>query len=269
MKLFSWLLLSVMLACSNSGDRSYSGSEAVENEAAVYDNDMALKESQSVVVPQQERAQKIIKESYLRFETSDLDKTYHNIIKYTRENNGYIQSDVSGKGYQQLTRTVVVRIPSEHFQKTLDSVSKDVAYFDTKRITATDVTEEFIDIEARLKAKLALEARYTELLARANSVKDILEIEKELSKIREEIEAREGRLKYLRNQVSYSTLTIDFYKQTSETGVTVSYGKKIVNALKSGFDLLSLFFLGLLNIWPFIILILIVVFLIRKKYFKK
>ena len=92
----------------------------------------------------------------------------------------------------------------------------------------------------------------------------MLEIERELSKIREEIEAREGRLQYLQNQVSESTITIYFYKITSERGVTISYGRKMANALKNGWNGISEFFLGLLHVWPFIILVVLGVFMIRR-----
>jgi uncharacterized membrane protein len=90
----------------------------------------------------------------------------------------------------------------------------------------------------------------------------MLEIERELSNIREEIEARQGRLEYLQNQVSMSTVHIEFYKLTAETGITQSYGQKMKNALQGGWDGISVFFLGLLYIWPvFLIAILIVVIL--------
>lgn len=93
----------------------------------------------------------------------------------------------------------------------------------------------------------------------------MIEIERELSNIREEIESRQGRLKYLNDKVSLSTLNVEFYKITAETGVTTSYGRKMWNALRSGFNALSVFFLGLINIWPFIIIILIAVYFIRKQ----
>ncbi|NER14230.1 DUF4349 domain-containing protein [Leptobacterium flavescens] len=268
MKTFSWFLLSLILACSGNSGTELSYSELDEAEELVVE-DLAISSPSPRFEVQQKREQKIIKESYLRFETKDLEKTYQDIIRFTNENGGYIQSDESGKGYREHNRTMVIRIPTSNFQKTIDAISADVAYFDTKRITSKDVTEEFIDLEARLKAKKTLENRYLELLDKAKTVKEILEIEKELSSIREEIEAREGRLKYLQDRVSYSSLTISFYKRSSESGITVSYGSKMLNALKSGFNGLSYFFLGLLNIWPFILILIFGVYVIRRKYFKK
>ncbi|NAS30935.1 DUF4349 domain-containing protein [Flavobacteriaceae bacterium R38] len=267
MKLLSWFLLSIALACSgnNSSEEAYkSGNESILELVNNSELDQV-----SFDFNFEEREQKIIKESFLRFQTNNLEKTYQEIVNYTRQHEGFIQKDESGKGYGDYNRSLVIRIPTQNFQKVIDSISKNVSYFDTKRISARDVTEEFIDLEARLKAKKTLENRYLELLKKANSVKEILEIERELSSIREEIEAKEGRLKYLQNQVSLSTLTIEFYKLTAENGVTVSYGSKMWKALKSGFNGLSFFFLGILNIWPFILIVIFTVFFLRRRFFKK
>lgn len=259
------ILLFTAIACSGRDGADRSIASPATEEMAMEDAEMIYEETGQAETRQQKR----IKESYLRFETQDPDKTYTGITRYVKENNGYIQSDTQGKGYNELSRELVIRIPAENFQKTIDAISKDVSFFDVKRISSTDVTEEFIDLEARLKAKRSLETRYLELLAKAQNVKDILEIEKELAAIREEIEAREGRLQFLENRVAYSTLTVSFYKRTAETGITTSYGAKIRNALQGGINTLSYFFLGLLHLWPFLLLFLIILFIIRIKYLKK
>jgi len=219
-------------------------------------------------VPQPIVEQKLIREAYLRFQTQDIDTTFQNIASYVKRNGGFIQSDRSDKSYNQLTRTLIVRIPVKNFNTVVNDIDNDVEYFDSKNISSRDVTEEFIDLEARLKAKRTLEERYLQILSKAKNVKEILDIERELSKIREEIEAKQGRLKYLENKVSMSTLTIEFYKTSGETGVTVSYGSKMWNAIKSGFDGTSTFFLFLLNIWPFLIIVTILTYYIRKKWKK-
>ncbi|MCF6295398.1 MAG: DUF4349 domain-containing protein [Flavobacteriaceae bacterium] len=268
MKYFLFLfILMLSLACNNNPDANNLGlfDDMEMNESAV-EAVMSSKQVLSVNSPVQ---QKLIKESYLRFETQDLDKTYAKIISVIKQNGGFIQDDNSNKSYNRISRYLTIRLPSNAFQKTIDSIGNYVEFFDTKRITSKDVTEEFIDIEARLKAKKTLEKRYLELLSKAKNVKEILDIERELSKIREEIEAKQGRLKYLNNKVSLSTINIEFYKLTAESGVTVSYGAKMWNAVKSGFNGISLFFLGILHIWPFIIIIILVFFFIKRWIRKK
>lgn len=269
MKLLSYalvLLLPLMCASPKGESIDYAESPAMDYETEVVDSNNY--KAYGAPIAKEDIEQKIIKTSYLKFETQDLDKTYLQIKKAIQDNKGFIQDDNSNKSYNTITRHLIIRIPTNNFQKTIDAVVKDVAYFDTKRISAKDVTEEFIDLEARLKAKLTLEKRYLELLSKAKTVKEMLEIERELSNIREEIEAKQGRLKYLQNKVSLSTIDVEFYKLTSETPVTTSYGTKMWNAIKSGFNGISIFFLGLLHIWPFLLL-LVIAGLLVKRWIKK
>lgn len=266
--IFALFILTLPVMCSQGSSEHASDSEVYN-----YALDDVLEEETSTIngiisSPKENVKQKIIKESFLRFETQDLNNTYNQIKQIIIKNNGFVQNDQSNKSYNKLTRHLIIRIPTSNFQNTVDSISKNVPFFDTKRISSKDVTEEFIDLEARLKAKQTLEKRYLELLTKAKNVKEILEIEKELSIIREEIEAKQGRLKYLQNKVSLSTLEIEFYKTTSKSGITQSYGSKMGNAIKSGFNGLSLFFLGILYIWPFILIIIILFFFI-KRWIKK
>ena len=214
--------------------------------------------------------QKIIKEGNVRFETNDLDATYAQIQTAVKSNNASIQNDTEGKDYGTVFRKLIIRVPSKNFDPFLTAISKGVSYFDNKEITSQDVTTEFIDIEARLKAKKVLENRYIELLKKANKVSEMLEIEAQLSAIREEIEAKQGQLNYMQNRVSFSAITVEFYKNVAtDGGITTSYGTKIWNAFKSGFNNLSSLFIGVLSIWPFIAILCAIVYFIRKRFKSK
>ena len=82
-------------------------------------------------------------------------------------------------------------------------------------------------------------------------VTEILDIEKQIGQLRSEIESIEGRLKYLQNRVSFSTLTMTFYESIpNET----KFGQKFKNGFRNGWDNLIWFFVVLTNIWPFILI---------------
>lgn len=214
--------------------------------------------------------QKIIKNAHLRFETADLDATAQKIQDAIKKHKAQLQNDVETKDSYILERSITVRIPAQQFDAFIADIGKGVSYFDRKEISSQDVTEEYIDISARLKAKKVLEARYLELLKKASKVSEMLEIEKQLSAIREEIEAQEGRLRYIQDRVALSTVYIAFYKSTEHSGgATVSYGSKMGNAFKSGFNALSTFFLALLYMWPFILIFVVAFIIIRKKIRKR
>jgi hypothetical protein len=221
-------------------------------------------------VEQKNVEQKIIKNGNIKFETNDLGETYNQMITAVKKHNAIIQNDTEGKEYGSIFRRITVRVPSKNFDLFLSDISKGVSYFDNKEISSQDVTEEYIDTDARLKAKKILETRYLELLKKANKVSEMLEIEAQLSSIREEIEAKEGQLRYMQNRVSMSTINIEFYKTVAiEEGITVSYGSKIWNAITSGFNSISSFFIELLSIWPFLIILAAVIYYIRKRLKKK
>ena len=213
---------------------------------------------------------KIIRDASLRYETQDLKKTYEQILTGLKKHNAYLQNDSEGKDYNSIYRNLTIRIPNKNFDAFLSEIGKDVVYFDRKEISSKDVTAEYIDLSARIKAKKTLEERYLDLLKKAVKVSEILEIEKELSAIREEIEAKEGQLNYLQNKVSLSTIQIEFYKKVANADyATVSYGTKMWNAIKSGWNGISSFLIGLLHIWPFILILVAIFIFIRKKLKRK
>jgi predicted nuclease with TOPRIM domain len=78
-----------------------------------------------------------------------------------------------------------------------------------KNIKSEDVTEQYIDLKARLENAQREEKILLDFLNKATNVKDMLEIEKELSRIREQIEYYTGQLKYLESRIDYSTITIE------------------------------------------------------------
>lgn len=213
---------------------------------------------------------KIIKTGNLRFETANLDETFSGIQKSISKYKAMVQNDESGKNYESVYRNIAIRIPNASFDAFIAEISQGVKHFDRKEISSQDVMEEYIDVEARLKAKRILEQRYFELLHKATKVSEMLEIEKELSAIREEIEAKEGRLKYLQNQVSMSTVNLEMYtNNAAESGATVSYFGKMGNAVKGGFNNIATFFLGMLHVWPFILIFVVGIFFIRRRFRRK
>lgn len=269
MKTISLFIFVFVLACSNGSSNDGYMTENNKVYEPLYELEESADGLNEVITSNlrslpETQEQKIIKSAHLVHETQDVEATHKKILDLSRQYKGFIQSDNSGKSYNRIYRNMVVRIPTDHFLDFIEGVSDGVSYFDQNDITRQDVSEEFVDLEARLKAKRELEKRYLELLKQAKNVKEMLEIERELSNIREEIEAKQGRMQFLQNRVSMSTVSIEFYKLTSETGVTQSYGQKMINSLKGGWDGISMFFLGILYIWPFFVLALIVFIVLRK-----
>ncbi len=274
------LLFSFCISCNrNDGDANNMSMSAIEISAAdttavasdeVYANVEA--KDMAIAVPGKEKSieTKIIKSGNLRYQTDDLDETYTQIHSAVKKYKASIKNDSQNNDEYGLSRRLNIRIPNGNFDAFISEISKGVNYFDIKEISSQDVTEEYIDVASRIKTKKILEERYYELLKKANKISEMLEIEKQLSEIREEIEAKEGRLKYLENKVSMSTLDISFYKPVAQgQKATVSYGGRIGNAFVSGFNGISNFFIAMLGIWPVIVTLVLLFILIRKRLKRK
>jgi hypothetical protein len=217
-----------------------------------------------------ESSAKIIKKATLKFETPDLAKTFSTIQNAAKRYGAVIANDASGKDFGSSFRNLLIRVPNAHFDHFINDIGKGVTHFDVKQISQEDVTEEYIDVESRMKSKKKLEERYIQLLNKANKVSEMMEIEEKLAEIREEIEAKEGQLKYLQNRISLSTISIEMYTlNPSESGATASYGGKIWNSMKEGFNGLSNFVLSIIGIWPFILIFVGVYLWARKRFLKK
>lgn len=196
-------------------------------------------------------SRKLIKEGLVLFETPDIEKTRSQIMAAVAENNAYVSADKQNNLADKVSYELTIRIPTANFDAFLNSATKDVLYFDNKEIDVKDVTAEYLDNEARLKTKKEIELRYRQLLSKASTVKDVLSIEKELGDIRTEIESLEGQLKFLADQVQFSTLRINFYKNIS-TPTVFTY--QISAAFARGWENLLTMFLLAIDIWPFLLL---------------
>lgn len=120
-------------------------------------------------------------------------------------------------GYLSLRQdnAITIRVPRDRFDEAVARVEKlgDVTHRD---IRAQDVTDQYVDLDARLKNAYAMRDRLQQLLEKAD-VKNALEIEKELGRVTEDIERMEGKLKLLRDQIAYSTITATFAALSPQT----------------------------------------------------
>lgn len=114
---------------------------------------------------------------------------------------GYVQS-ISGN-------QIVIRVPVAKYQATVTEVEA-LGNVSRRDLQATDVTEEYVDLQARLKNAMAVRSRLEALLAKAEDVEAALAVEKELNRVGEEIERLQAKLEVLKSRVAYSTITADF-----------------------------------------------------------
>ena len=215
------------------------------------------------------RNRKLIKTGSISYETDEIEKSRKEIEKLVKKHYAFISNEESNNSSYRLEQSLSIRIPYENFDAFVSDLSGSVKKFDYKNINVKDVTEEYIDIQSRLKAKHKLEESYLVLLKKAFKIKDILEIEKELNNVRSDIESMEGRLRYLKDQVSLSTLNIVFYEtQNVEYETEKGFFSKLWYNFQSGFGALQQIVLGVVSIWPVLLIIGGILFLF-KRWWKK
>jgi len=203
-------------------------------------------------LPQQK--QLLVKKGSLRFGVKGYAEARHRIGSTVEKRNGYVSSERETKTEYRLSNEMTIRAPADQFDSLVSELANEAKRLDEKQVRVEDVTEEFVDLEARLHARKQVENRYLDILDKANTVKDILEVEQKLGAVREDIEASEGRLKYLSHQVAYSTVDLSFYEdKVVFPKARVGFATRLATSLVSGWRGLTEFVLGLATIWPLIL----------------
>ncbi len=282
-KIIIYSVISIfLLSCENYSEQNKEASYAPssdmdympESEEIIYKKEdfsknetTELNDDENIINKTKNIAKKIIKTANISFGVSDYKKSKPNIIKIIKKNKAYVASENENNNSYSISNTIVIRVPAENFEKLLSDLEGEAESFESKSINTSDVTEEYIDLITRIENKKKVEAQYIELLKKARKISEILEVNEHIRRLREEIEAKEGRLRYLKNQVGLSTITVYVHQDYD----TVSYGffHKVGKALSGGWEGFLTFLLGLLYIWPVLIIFGLIGFFIRKAIKKR
>jgi len=207
-------------ANSRGGEADYSDEVAAEEPA--YGSD--LPESID---------RKIIKSAYieLEIEVGKFESSLFKIASFAEQNGGFISntqsySDSEGK---LTSGRVTVRIPCGSFDSIVGKIRK-MGTIESINISGQDVTQEYVDLESRLKNLEAQEEVLLGLMRQSESVADSIEVQRELSNVQGEVEVIKGRIKYLDSMVSFSTIEVFLH----EPEPIAASGWGFLDALKRG-----------------------------------
>lgn len=282
MKSFYILLMVGLVACGSSelsessnikAEAGYAATDSTAPMSAYeeYSEEPAKKnvDASGVAIPDAVTP-KLIRTADLRFQVKDINLSGETIEKLAGVYKAYVSNASMNSTNYEANNTLTIRVPNAQFDALLKEISKESIFMERKNVSTQDVTEEFIDITARLKTKKEVEARYIDILRnKAKTVEDVLKAEEQIRIIREEIEAREGRLNYLSNQVSYSTITVQIFEQVeyheSPQELTESFGSKAGSGFGKGWEAIQNVLIGIITIWPILVLVVLVYILIRRR----
>jgi hypothetical protein len=156
---------------------------------------------------------KVIKEGQveLRVARDTFGDSVDDVILLARRFGGSVQStaiDDSGEG----RGTVIVRVPSDRFEDTLTEL-RDIGRIESQYVDTQDVTDEFIDLEARIRNARTAEHVLLNLMDEATTIADTIRVQNQLERVQENIERMRGRLRVLEDQTSFSTLAVDVIEE--------------------------------------------------------
>lgn len=150
----------------------------------------------------------LIKHCTLRLEVADARSATDQLLAVVRALEGYVSNLKENSGpVGQRSVTIELRIPSDQFDQALPQLESVGTILD-KVVSTEDVTEQYVDTDAKARNLKKLEERLLDHLGRSAELNEVLRLETELTRVREQIESLEGRLRYLGNRVSFSTINI-------------------------------------------------------------
>jgi hypothetical protein len=227
------LVVAVGAACEGGGERAANDSApsalpgrapspapaAPPAEGATADADLslaALKQQapiQTTGTPADSIAPMLIRTGDASVEVDSLEPAVVQVRQLAQRIGGYVANTSMQTGDSQLRQaSIEVKMPAARFDQAVSGLAS-IGEVESVNISTQDVGEEFVDVSARVANSRRLETRLIELLGnRTGRLQDVLSVERELARVREEIERYEGRLRYLRSRVAVSTLTVTVHE---------------------------------------------------------
>ncbi len=215
------LLCSWLLAC----DKRKADIQAEPAPAAAGASSSTQAASSAPVPDPAANPRRIIRTGELSLETDAPEAAVQELSSFAEDKGGFvISSDTSrwkdADGAETVTTTVVFRVPVAAFDGALAAVRALGSRVASEKVTGQDVTEEYVDLEARVRAQRAVEDQYVRILGDAKTIPDVLAVQQKLGEVRTEIERAEGRRRFLESQTSLSTITVHVARhlEAIETG---------------------------------------------------
>jgi hypothetical protein len=276
---FLFFIVVFLTACSSQSEEKSSMDMVVSNESG---KSVEFSEDRAIETKEMDRSEQSVKRKVIYKATLRMRvKNYQNSLQYLEEKaksyGGYvIESNSYRVNNEQMSGAITLRIPQSHFQSYLNDTEGTAEEVLERNVNGQDVTEEYVDLESRLRSKRAVEDRLLDFMKSAQKTEDLLNISTDLGKVQEDIEQVVGRIKYLENQAALSTITVSLYEENvivpnleKDNLNTWDRTKKqfvtSTNFLLSAFSGVFVFFIGNVLIFLLIAFILTVLYVAIRK----
>ena len=215
---------------------------------------VSLTQTDAIASTAEAADRKIIRNANLTMEVNSTTEAQQRVTSIAESHGGFVvtseskQREDADPAKRTLDIKLVVRIPATQFGVALEEIRKLANNLREENVTGQDVTEEFIDLEARIKTQRALELQFLEIMKQARKVEDALEVQRQIADVRTDIEKLEGRKRFLENRASLSTITINIEAPRPMVAVsTTGFGRELRDSVSDAIDVGSAVILFLIR----------------------
>lgn len=199
---------------------------------------------------------KIIKNATVNIEIKDYKKFYSFYKEKIKSLGGYVAQEEQNQSDYKIESSVILKVPVDQFDNAVSSITGETEKINELKISSQDVSTEYVDTRSRIEAKKQFRNRYIDLLKQAKNMEEILSVQSEINNIQEEIESSTGRLNYLGQSSAFSTINLTYYQvinSSAREDLSPTFGVKIKDAFKTGWELIVDLFIGIIYIWPLLL----------------
>lgn len=153
-------------------------------------------------------ARKVVMTGSVTLEVKRFEKVHAEVVKVAKDLGGYVANselNLPSEGAQ--SGMVTIRVPQEGYDEALSRLKK-LGKLVNENQSAEDVTQKYVDLDARVRNLKAEEERILDMMKRARTIKETLQVDQRLTELREHIEVIEGQFRYLKFQIAMATITV-------------------------------------------------------------
>jgi Domain of unknown function (DUF4349) len=188
---------------------------------------------------------KIIKDAELSIEVASPADAQRAVAAIAESHGGFVvasetkQTENADPAKRTLEVKLIARVPATQFNPTVEAIAKLATNIVHNSVSGKDVTEEFIDLEARIKTQRALELQFLQIMKQTGEIADALEVQREIAAVRTEIEKLEGRKRFLENRASLSTITVTIKTPVVIVVSTSGFSRNLRESVSDSVDVAS------------------------------